>query len=469
MQKIKILIADDDKNIRFAFKKTFEKDGCVVITAASGFEALEKVERESPSLIFMDVAMPGMDGLQAMEELKTKDLDIPIIVITGFGSMQTAIRAMQSGAYDYLTKPLDVNQLQLTTQRALELVRMRQKIQELQRQLQKQHGPQKTELIGYHPLMQDVYKKIGIVSTTPNTTTVLIMGDTGTGKELVARAIHESGANKSKPFQAINCTVLPDNLLESELFGHEKGAFTGADRKKAGKFTLAGQGTLFLDEIGDMPVSLQNKLLRVIQEREFEGVGAEKSLPLQARIIAATHQDLKKAIKKNLFREDLFYRLNVFEILLPALRDRKEDIPMLASYFLAKYNVRFNKNIAGILPGVRDRLCDYDFPGNVRELENMIERAVVLEQGKVLTKQSFPPVLFRSHESRSLEIPIISKNFTKAKAALIQAFESKFLTQALLDNNGNGTKAALDAGIERQSFQRLLKKHHILSETFKLH
>ncbi|NOY57318.1 MAG: sigma-54-dependent Fis family transcriptional regulator [Calditrichaeota bacterium] len=467
MRKTKILIADDDKNIQFAFKKAFEQSGHDVISASTGQEAVEKAEKESPSLIFMDITMPGISGLQALERIKGKDLNIPVIIITGFGTMQTAIRAMQLGAYDYLSKPLDVNKLRLTAQRALELVLMRHQIQELQRQLELKKEKPKTELIGNHLLMQEVYKKIGIVSTTPNTTTVLIMGETGTGKELVARAIHESGGNADAPFQAINCTVLPENLLESELFGHEKGAFTGADRHKRGKFALAEEGTLFLDEIGDMPVSLQKKLLRVIQEREFEELGSNKTMKLNARIIAATHQDLKEAINKNLFREDLFYRLNVFEIFLPLLRERKEDIPVLANYFLLKFNDRFGKRIAGISPETLTVLSDYHFPGNVRELKNLIERAVVLEQGNMLTQQSFPQNIFTPAKADSLEVPVISKDYNEAKKALVEAFERKFLVQRLVDSVGNVTRAAEIAGIERQSFQRLMKKYNLSSETFK--
>jgi two-component system NtrC family response regulator len=464
-----ILIVDDDPNIRFAFQKTFQSQKYETITAAGGEEAIKILEESDPSLIFMDIMMPDSDGLEILKKIKNSKPDIPVVMITGFGTMQTAIRAMQSGAYDYLTKPLDIEKVRLTAQRALELLKMRQQLTDLQRQLLEKKPKRGTELIGQNPQMQDVYKKIGVISTTPNTTNILLMGETGTGKELVAKAIHESGQDADEPFIAINCTVLPENLLESELFGHEKGAFTGAENLKPGKFEIAGKGTLFLDEIGDMPVSLQKKLLRVIQERTFERLGSNKPISVGARIIASTHHDLAKAVKQDHFREDLYYRLKVIEILLPPLRERMDDIPVLADYFLEKYNKRFGKNISQISLEVMDALSQFNFPGNIRELENLIERAVALERGNSLTPHAFPAELFNTQNLQKIDIPIIDQKFNIAKKAVVEAFEKKFLIRRLQETSGNVTEAARISGIERQSFQRLMKKYNLSSRNFLHH
>jgi DNA-binding NtrC family response regulator len=462
-----ILVVDDDAKIRFAFKKTLEAQGVGTIMASNGREALKKVDEDEFSAVFLDISMPELGGLEALEEIRKNRPELPVIMITGYGTMQTAIRAMQLGAFDYLTKPLDIDKVRIAAQRAIEMTEMRQQITDLQRKLQEQKERRGTGLIGNNSLMQEVYKKIGLVSTTPNETTVLIMGETGTGKELVARAIHESSESRDEPFQAINCTVLPENLLESELFGHEKGAFTGADRSKPGKFELAQNGTLFLDEIGDMPESLQKKLLRVIQERSFERLGGNESIPLYGRIIAATHRDLTAAIQRGEFREDLYYRLNVIEIVLPPLREKRDDIPLLVHHFLGKYNERFAKNISDIDDVVLESFSRYDFPGNVRELTNLMERDMALERGSVLTAQSFPAQLFDSRGGKSLDIPVIDSNFTSAKQAVIEAFERKFLHERLIETQGNISEAARLSGIERQSFHRLMEKYNLSAEEYR--
>ncbi len=462
-----ILIVDDDPSICFAFKKTFEALKYKTVSASNGREALAVFKESSPSLIFMDISMPDMDGLEALARIKEINADIPVIIITGQGNMQTAIRAMQLGAYDYLTKPLDVDKVRITGTRAVEMVNMRQKINELEQQISRKQHDGGTVMIGQHKKMQEIYKKIGVISTTPLTTNILILGKTGTGKELVARIIHESCTSAEEPFQAINCTVLPENLLESELFGHEKGAFTGADKLKIGKFELAGKGTLFLDEIGDMPVNLQKKILRVLQERSFERLGGNKSIHLNARIIAATHLDLKKVVAEGQFREDLYYRLNVIEIILPLLREKKDDIPLLVNHFISKFNNRFNKRIQNISDEVIKILQNYHFPGNVRELENLIERAMALERGDYLTRQSFPSDLISNIEPQAIDIPILDDKFSEARNLLIKEFEKKYIVQRLTKTVGNVSEAARLSGIKRQSFQRLMKIHEISSRDFK--
>ncbi|RMF56333.1 MAG: sigma-54-dependent Fis family transcriptional regulator, partial [Calditrichaeota bacterium] len=354
MARQKILIADDDKNIQFAFRKTFEKDGFKVITAANGREAVEKLEAEHPVLVFMDVAMPGMSGLEALETFKERGVTTPVVVITGFGTMQTAVKAVQLGAYEYLTKPLDVEKVRVVANRALEMVRLREEVANLKAKLNQ--PVREYELVGNDEKMHEIFKLIGVITTTPNTTNVLISGESGTGKELVARAIHQSGPAALEPFVAINCTVLPENLLESELFGHEKGAFTGADRRKLGKFEVAKGGTIYLDEIGDMSPNLQQKLLRVLQERVFERLGGNETIAVRARFIASTNKDLEKEVRLGNFREDLYFRLNVFNIKLPPLRERRGDIPVLANYFLAKYSHRFQKSVSGLSDEAMDLL-----------------------------------------------------------------------------------------------------------------
>ena len=462
-----ILIVDDDPAICYAFKKTFATLHYSTEEAYNGIEAIDKINQNKPALIFMDITMPEMDGLVALEKIKKIYPLIPIIVITGDGNMETAIKAMKIGAFDYLTKPLDIDKVRITAQRGIELMQMKNQIDDLQHQLKKKSEGVGTNIIGQHLKMQELFKKIGVISNTPNTTNVLILGETGTGKELVARVIHENGSHSTQPFQVINCTVLPENLLESELFGHEKSAFTGADHRKSGKFELACEGTLFLDEIGDMPETLQKKLLRVIQERTFERLGGNEQIKLNARIIAATHRELKDAVKKGIFREDLYYRLNVMEIVLPPLRDRKEDIPLLANYFFNKYTDRLGKKFTGITSEVMKTLSQYFFPGNVRELENIIERAVALERGEVLSMQSLPQGLLLDESNKSVNIPILSKEFSSAKKMIVEAFEKKFLLERLKETRGNVSDAARIACIERQSFQRLMKKYNLSSEDFK--
>jgi DNA-binding NtrC family response regulator len=465
MPKEKIMIADDDENIVFAFKKTFENSGHKIVAVSNGNDVLSGLSNENPSILFLDVSMPGMDGLTVLEKIKPKQMTMPVIVVTGVGTMQTAIRAIQLGAYEYITKPLDVDKVLVVAERALETVRLRREVEDLKAKLNR--PVQKYELIGNDAKMQEIYKTIGTITTTPNTTNVLIVSESGTGKELVARAIHNSGPFASEPFVAINCTVLPETLLESELFGHEKGAFTGAEKQKLGKFEVAKQGTIYLDEIGDMSPKLQQKLLRVLQERVFERLGGHEQIEVQARFIASTNKDLGKEIRLGAFREDLFFRLNVFRIELPRLRERQEDIPILSYHFLAKYTHQLNKNVRSISDEVMQVLKGYPFPGNVRELENTIEHAIALEKDEVLGLNSLPQELKGDHNEISLDIPLTSPVLHKARRDILKVFERKFIIARLRANKGNVTAAAREAKIQRQSFQRLMKKYDIDSRDFR--
>jgi DNA-binding NtrC family response regulator len=460
-----IMVADDDSNIVFAFRKVLERSGYRVVSVADGVDVVDRIRESRPGALFLDISMPALDGFSVLEKMKAEGIDVPVIVITGFGTMHTAIRAVQLGAFEYLTKPLDVGKVRAVAERALEMSRLKKEVWELRAQLRRSVRPY--ELVGSNPAMQDIYKAIGAVTTTPNTTNVLILGESGTGKELVARGIHGNGAHAEDPFVAINCTVLPETLLESELFGHEKGAFTGADAPRQGKFEIAREGTVFLDEIGDMPDKLQQKLLRVVEERTFQRVGGNVTIPVRARFIAATNRDIQAEVKKGNFREDLYFRLNVISIKLPPLRARVDDIPLLVDYFIARHAQRMGREVRSVDDAVLAALVRYPFPGNVRELEHLIERAVALEPRDILTPESFPPFLFQTPAPGVLDVPISSNNLAEARRAVLEGFERKFVTEMLRRTRGNVTAAAEAAGVERQSFQRLMKKYEILSEDFR--
>jgi two-component system response regulator AtoC len=461
----KILIVDDDEKILFAFRQVLKKDRYNCIVAKNGMEALEKISTQSPQIVFMDITMPKLDGLEALKQIKQRNQSIPVIIITGYGTMQTAVKAMQLGAFEYLRKPLDVEQIRDVMDRAL------LSIQSVPVTAPgdvpfKTDVVDRYELVGTSARMQEIYKLIGQISTTTNHTSVLISGDSGTGKELVARAIHSNSPHSSEPFVAVNCTVLPETLLESELFGHEKGAFTGAADRKLGKFEIARLGTIFLDEIGNLSPHLQQKLLRVLQERELERLGGNEPIHVDARFIAATNVDITTAVKKGQFRKDLFYRLNVVAIHLPSLQERREDIPLLASYFLAKYGEHLKKSVKGFSDQAMSILQSYSYPGNVRELENVIERAVMMTKGEVILPDALADS-FRLESPEPSPLPIISPIFSKSRDYVLRTFEKHYLTEQLRDHYGNVTAAADASQMTRQNFQRLMKKHKIRAGTFR--
>lgn len=472
--KFKIMVVDDDENILFAFKKVLEKDGFIPLFATNGTEAMEKIEIDKPDVIFLDIAMPGVNGLEVLKQIKDKGIEIPVIIITGYGTMQTAIKAIQLGAFEYLTKPLDIARIRVLIQRAIEMRQLKNKVRKLEAKYSEfDYDEEKYQIIGNSHKMQEIYKLIGVISMTPNTTPVLIMGESGTGKELVARAIHRSGPNAQEPFIGINCPAIPENLLESEFFGHEKGAFTGADRRKLGKFEIAGKGTILLDEITGIPPNLQQKLLRVIQEREFQRVGGNEIIKVEARFIATTNLNIVEEVRKGNFREDLYYRLSVFVIEIPPLRERREDIPLLANYFLKKYSNEMKKKVSAISDSAMEILLNYDYPGNVRELQNIIERCVILSKGEIITPELLPENL-KSYQrgdflrdkqeiitGEDLDIPIVSENLSEARKRVIEAFEKKFLKELLKKTRGNISLSAKIAGTTRQNFIYLLKKYNI--------
>lgn len=383
----KILIIDDDKVFRVILRDILIKEGYSFIEAENGEIGLELVKKEHPDLVITDFQMPGMSGLDVLDGINKLKAEIPVIMITGFSETESIIKAMQMGAFDYLEKPVNFSLLKSAIHIALNSANLSNHLEVV---VSKDSSANKTTeekfLIGKTPPMKEVFKKIGCISL--NKVNVLILGETGTGKEMITRLIHYTGVTKNQPLVTVNCSALAESLIESELFGHVKGSFTGAIRDKVGKFEMAGEGTILLDEISEMSLNTQVKLLRVVQELEFEKVGGETTIPMKARIIAASNRNLEQLIKEGKFREDLYYRLKVFTINIPPLRERKEDIPGLVIHFLRKLNKRFNKNVVKIGEGVLEMLQDHEWYGNVRELENTLLQAIVISKSDVLQKEN---------------------------------------------------------------------------------
>ncbi|WP_010587586.1 sigma-54-dependent transcriptional regulator [Schlesneria paludicola] len=398
----KLLVIDDEPNIVFSFKSTLASSQLTVISASTAREGIELVKTQRPDVVMLDVRLPDLTGLQAYERIRQLDERLPVIVMTAFAKTETAIEAMRLGAFEYLVKPVDLGRLRETVNKALEVSRLNR----VPALLEAKETDDLTadHIVGNSPVMQDVYKGIGRIA--PQESTVLILGESGTGKELVARAIYHYSLRNLKPFLAINCAALPESLLESELFGHERGAFTGADQRRIGKFEQVNGGTIFLDEIGDMSPATQAKALRLLQEQQFERIGGNITVKTDVRIIAATNRDLNQLVAEGRFRQDLLYRLNGFTIHLPPLRERADDIPILAEHFLKLFNQDLSKSIIGVSPEVMTILQAHDWPGNVREFQSAIKYAMVHATGGVLTPDCLPQSCF-SHSSPTIA-PVIS-------------------------------------------------------------
>ena len=393
----KILVIDDDQSIRETLTTFLKRQGYQPMAAEDGSKGVELIRIEMPDLVICDYKMPKITGLEVLEKIKEIDSSIHFIMITAFDEMQTTVDAMQKGAYDFIEKPLDIDRLKITIKRALDNKKLSEKLDTIIEENAETYEPRNV-LIGKTQVMKEIFKKIGQVSSSR--VTALIQGESGTGKELVARSIHYSGITKNSPFIPVNCTALTETLLESELFGHVKGAFTGSIKDKKGKFELAGDGTIFLDEISEVSPNLQIKLLRILQEKEFERVGGETVIPMKARIMAATNKNLEKLVEAGKFREDLYYRLNIVTINLPPLRERREDIPLLVNHFLNKVNKELHKSVVKLPASVMDMLVNHEWIGNVRELENTLMQAVVLSKGDVLEKEN---ILLHDTEKKSYE------------------------------------------------------------------
>ena len=466
MGKLKetVLTVDDDPSITRAISFVAENEGYSVLQAEDGEEALSVFEQQKPNIIFLDIHLPKRDGLDVLERIKEVDKTVPIIIITGEGTMQLAVKAMQLGAFDYLTKPLDLNYIKRIMKNSLSDSTIALSNGTTNISFGEEN---KYQIIGKSNAIQEIFKLIGSISITSNYTSVLITGESGTGKELVARGIHANGKFSDQPFIPINCTALPETLMESELFGHEKGAFTGAIDRRLGKFEIAKHGTIFLDEIGDLSSNLQQKLLRVLQEREFERLGGNQTLPVHARFVTATNRNLEQMVKDGEFREDLYFRLKVADIELPPLRDRREDLELLMMYFLDKYNRQVGKMIKGFSPEVVNRLATYSFPGNVRELENIIHRAVILSSREVIFNDAIDLKTDPKPEVSTASFPIISSNFSESREYILEMFEKQFVRNMLEQHNGNVSAAANASGMTRQNLHRLLAKHGVSADEFK--
>jgi DNA-binding NtrC family response regulator len=461
----RILVVEDLEDTRSSLQELLQMTlKLEVETAEDGAAALALLRQKPFSLVITDLRMPKVSGLKLIEAIQEERLPVTVIVTTGHGSIKDAVEAMRMGAYDFLTKPPDPQHLCLLVQRALRERAMQDEVMDLRQQLGSRHSFQ--NVLSRSAKMYDVFELIGHISDT--TATVLIRGETGTGKEQVARAIHQaSAAQRPGPFVAVNCGALNENLLESELFGHEKGSYTGADRKRIGRFELANQGTLFLDEIGDVPMSMQIKLLRVLQERRFERVGGTEPIEVDVRIVAATHQDMEKLVKDGKFREDLYYRLNVVRIDLPPLRDRPEDIPVLVSHFCQKF-VRSGQKPPTLSPEALAVLTKCPWPGNVRQLENAIERACVTARDGVIRTQDLPPDVGRRADGQKHPFNVdLSRKLPEQLAELTAAFEKRYIARALRRTRGHVGKCAKITGLSRRSITDKISQYEIDKNEFK--
>jgi len=448
-EKPKILVVDDEESHRIMLRAVLSEDGYAVTEAADGTDAIMAVEKEAFDVILLDIRMTNMDGIEALTEIRKISPLVPVLIMTAYASVKTAVEALKAGAFDYLTKPLDIEELKILIEKALEHYHLRTENLALKERLGDRFDF--SRIIARSPKMKSLLDTLAMVA--PSDATVLIMGESGTGKEVVANAIHHNSPRAGQPFIKVSCAALPEMLLESELFGHKKGAFTGAVYRREGRFQLAHRGTLFLDEVGEMSRATQMKLLRVLQEKEFEPVGSAQTIKVDIRVIAATNRDLEKDVKDGRFREDLYYRLNVVPLVLPPLRDRKEDISPLTDHFLALYGEKNRKSLKGISGKALDLLVRYDWPGNIRELENCIERAMIMAGEEVIVPADFPPqiqVLSREEGTNGFNIP---------SGISLEEMERTLIVKTLAETGGNRTRASEILGINRRTLQNKLKQY----------
>ncbi|MBD3307470.1 response regulator [candidate division KSB3 bacterium] len=457
MENKRILVVDDEENMRYMLQLTLEDEGYEVELASNGAEGIEKVHAEHFDFVICDIRMPKANGLEVLASVTESSPHTPVIMISAFGTLDTAIQAMKEGAYDYVSKPFKQDEILLTLKKAEERERLRIENQFLRQEVEKKYRFE--NIIGKSPQMQEIFRRIEKI--TNYKTTVLITGESGTGKELVAKAIHYAGNRKHGPFIAINCGAIPDELLESELFGHVKGAFTGAVHHNPGLILQANQGTLFLDEIGELPLHLQVKLLRFLQESEIRRVGDTRTTNVDVRVLAATSRNMATEVEKGTFREDLYYRLNVVPLHIPPLRERREDIALLIQHFLKKYTQEMGKPIERIANDAMKALLDYGWKGNVRELENVLERAIVMTEGDTITTEYLPDELLELHSQITLKIPesrIVLKDVLKE---ITQMTEKTMIARALAQTEDNRTHAAKLLQISHRALMYKLKEYDL--------
>jgi DNA-binding NtrC family response regulator len=458
MKAVKVLIAEDNDLNRLNLSELLSDNDFEVMSVRDGKEAMELFSREKFDVVITDLKMPHVDGIQLLAFIKELNEDTVVIIMTGYATVSSAVEAMKLGAFDYITKPLRDDIVLLTLQRAISFVRLKEENTALRDHLRKKYDFGK--MTGYSESMKKVFETIKKVSSTDST--VIIYGESGTGKELAAKAIHFNSDRRSKPLVTVNCGAIPEELLESELFGHEKGAFTGAIRSRIGRFELAQEGSIFLDEIGDMSPSLQVKLLRVLQERQFERIGGMRTLEADVRIIAATHRNLEDAVRKGKFREDLYYRINVIPIHLPPLRERKADIPVLIGHFLKTFNTMKKKRVTAVTDDAMDRMINYGWPGNVRELQNTMEMLVVMKEEGMIDMDDLPERIYHygggtSDTASEVDIPEGGINLNQA----VTQFEKNILLKALEKSGGVKNKAAQLLKLNRTTYVEKLKRYNI--------
>ncbi len=477
----RLLVVDDEPNVLYSFQKTFPSDGLEVVTASTGREGIEMARRQPPDVVILDVRLSDMSGLDVFDEIRRIDPRVPVVLITAYAATDTAIQAMKRGAFEYLLKPLNFHQLREVIQRALELSRFRHVPAVFDDAEAAAAAVPVERIVGRSPTMQEVYKAIGRVA--PSDVPVLITGESGTGKELVARALFHHSGRASGPFLALNCAAIPEPLLESELFGHERGAFTGADRRRIGKFEQADHGTLLLDEIGDMTPTTQAKVLRVLQEQRFERVGGEETIQTDVRLIAATNKELEKETAAGRFRRDLLYRLNVYTIHLPPLRDRRDDIPLLVDHFVRLCSRDLGRAFRSVVPEAMERLRSYNWPGNVRQLQSVLKYALIQASGDVLTLDCLPENLRSDAQDRPQPRPASEASQVDLAAfaeALLRAGEPDIYRRACLETDrvvldvvlrhvqGNQLRAAALLGISRTTLRAKLRALGMTAERTQL-
>jgi len=449
--KPKILVVDDERSHRQMIEAVLAAEGYEIAQADNGQAAIDAVAEKFYDLVIMDIRMPQLGGIEALKQIKAISPGIPIIIMTAYASVGTAVEALKSGASDYLTKPLDIEELKILVAKTLRIHQLEEENIYLKERLNDRFDF--SSIIGHSPAMNSLFDTMALVA--PSEATVLIVGESGTGKELIANALHQNSPHKDRPFIKVNCAALPETLLESELFGHEKGSFTGAIARKQGRFQLAHQSSIFLDEIAEMAPATQAKILRVLQEREFEPLGSTQTIKVDTRVIAATNKNLEDEINAGRFREDLFYRINVVTLDVPPLRERREDIPHLADFFLKKYTDKNKRLIKGFTPRATDLLMRYDWPGNVRELENIIERAVIMSRGELITPMEFP----KDIQDLDEEFQDSQLNLTPGRS--LKEVEKTMILRTLEEAGGNRTHAAKILGISRRTLQLKLKEYGI--------
>lgn len=455
----RILVVDDEEIVGESCKRILEEEGYEVETALSGEEAFRKMKESPYDIVLTDLKMPGIDGMEVLKTIRKDYPDTIVIMITGFATVETAVESMKLGAFDYIPKPFTPDEVSIVVKKALDQKTLLLENIYLRQELQEKYGFH--NIVGKSKKMQDIYRII--VKVAPTDSTVLIYGQSGTGKELIARAIHFNSPRRNKPFVPVDCAVLAENLLESELFGHVRGSFTGAVTTKPGLFEVADGGTVFLDEVGNISLAIQAKLLRVLQEKEFTPVGGTKAKKVDIRLISATNKDLEKMIKEGTFREDLYYRLNFVPIYLPPLKERQEDIPLLAVHFLKKFSEEMGKSIKGFTSEAMEKLMRYSWPGNVRELENVIGRTVVMIDEEMVRPEHLILQTQNEKTESKILIPTTSEELKEIKKHIrekaVEEIEKAFILSALERNNWNVTKASEEVGMLRPNFQALMRKY----------